>query len=90
MLTALFRRHGGDHVKFVALRLVPVTELLATPKLHTAGGSDDAASSNAAAGLLLAALDVDTLEAPAERPPASLRSPPAIDDYARTQRRGRR
>jgi hypothetical protein len=50
MLIALFRRHGGDHVKFAAL-------------LSQRGSVSLPDETDAAAGLLLAALDVDTLEA---------------------------
>ncbi len=44
-------------------RLEPVTELLDTLKFHTAGASDKVGSRNVEAGLLLAAIDIDTLEA---------------------------
>jgi CheY-like chemotaxis protein len=44
-------------------RLEPVTELLETLKFHTAGASDRAGMQNVEAGLLLAAIDIDTLEA---------------------------
>jgi CheY-like chemotaxis protein len=44
-------------------RLEPVTELLETLKFHTAGVSDKAGARSVEAGLLLAAIDIDTLEA---------------------------